>query len=135
MTIDALVKTERRVLQMLNEWSEAAHKPVTLQGLLNQWSRVVDRTESGYDLSLDDYLNDLDSRVLLDHLLAESGPAFGTLLRDQLAPLDTRFIVASEPSVLLRTTNNWRSRVPLKMGHEMRAQLQDLERAQRCRQA
>ena len=41
-----------------------------LKGLMENWERVVDSVDAGYDLTLDDYLNDLDSRQLLEEALA-----------------------------------------------------------------
>ncbi len=41
-----------------------------LEGLIENWESVVDSVEAGYDLTLDDYLNDLDSRQLLEEAFA-----------------------------------------------------------------
>ena len=40
-----------------------------LEGLLLEWERAVAQVESGYPLGLDDYLNDLDGRQLLEESL------------------------------------------------------------------
>jgi len=40
-----------------------------LKGLVENWETVVDSVEAGYDLTLDDYLNDLDGRQLLEEAL------------------------------------------------------------------
>ena len=40
-----------------------------LEGLLGEWERAVAQVESGYPLGLDDYLNDLDGRQLLEESL------------------------------------------------------------------
>ncbi len=40
-----------------------------LKGLIEKWESVVDSVEAGYDLTLDDYLNDLDGRQLLEEAL------------------------------------------------------------------
>ena len=52
-----------------------------LDGLVAEWERVVSEVENGYRLGLDDYLNDLDGRQLLDEVLA-------------IAPLERRRAVA-----------------------------------------
>lgn len=41
-----------------------------LIGLVESWEKVVQSVENGYSLTLDDYLNDLDARQLLDEALA-----------------------------------------------------------------
>jgi len=40
-----------------------------LRGLVENWERVVAQVLEGYDLPLDDYLNDMDGRQLLDNAL------------------------------------------------------------------
>lgn len=40
-----------------------------LRGLVENWERIVEQVLSGYDLTLDDYLNDMDSRQLLANAL------------------------------------------------------------------
>lgn len=41
-----------------------------LRGLVESWEEVVRCVEEGYGLGLDDYLNDLDGRQLLEEALA-----------------------------------------------------------------
>lgn len=45
-----------------------------LRGLVENWERVVDQVVAGYNLTLDDYLNDMDGRQLLANAL-ELAPA------------------------------------------------------------
>jgi hypothetical protein len=40
-----------------------------LPGLVENWERVVESVKRGYNLGLDDYLNDMDGRQLLDEAL------------------------------------------------------------------
>ncbi len=40
-----------------------------LRGLVENWERVVDQVVEGYPLTLDDYLNDMDGRQLLQNAL------------------------------------------------------------------
>jgi hypothetical protein len=59
------------VRELLRERGSAAH--VTeggLPGLLESWENFVRTVEEGYTLGLDDYLNDLDVRQLLEDALA-----------------------------------------------------------------
>jgi hypothetical protein len=40
-----------------------------LRGLVENWERIVDQVLRGYNLTLDDYLNDMDGRQLLANAL------------------------------------------------------------------
>ena len=46
-------------------------------GLVEAWEHAAEQVEGGYPLGLDDYLNDLDGRQLLENLL-EAVPGAGT---------------------------------------------------------
>jgi hypothetical protein len=57
--------------EFLKEKGAASH--VTkggLAGLVENWEKVVSSVQQGYPFSLDDYLNDLDGRQLLEETLA-----------------------------------------------------------------
>ena len=45
-----------------------------LPGLVDAWEKVVQAVETGYVLSLDEYLNDLDTRQLLEGALEFASP-------------------------------------------------------------
>ncbi len=45
-----------------------------LQGLVKSWKSFVKSVEDGYKFGLDDYLNDLDNRQLLEEALAVAPP-------------------------------------------------------------
>lgn len=131
MNLDAILKSYGAVEALLEDWSRAARRPVSLEGLIGQWRRLIDRAEVGYRLSLDDYLNDVEAREMLDKALQASHGELAAELAAALMPLDERFVAATEVSDALGRVSPWSARVPRKMGHEMRAQLQDLERARR----
>ena len=40
-----------------------------LRGLVESWEEVVRSVEEGYSLGLDDYLNDMDGRQLIEEVL------------------------------------------------------------------
>lgn len=40
-----------------------------LRGLVENWERVVEQVSAGYNLGLEDYLNDMDGRQLLQNAL------------------------------------------------------------------
>ena len=51
-----------------------------LHGLASRWEHVVDEVEEGYALGLDDYLNDMDLRDILEGALGvASGADLGTM--------------------------------------------------------
>lgn len=45
-----------------------------LQGLVKNWESFVKTVKEGYEFGLDDYLNDLDNRQLLEETLAVAPP-------------------------------------------------------------
>lgn len=67
----------------------AAH--VTFRGLVGAWANVVEKREQGYGMSIYELANDVDSRVILDRVLARSTSEARRLLIDELRPLDARF--------------------------------------------
>lgn len=70
-----------------------------IQGLVGEWERVVDEVVRGYSLGLDDYLNDVDTRQLIEETMplvpADDGPepmarllVADERMRAQLTPAD-----------------------------------------------
>lgn len=53
-----------------------------LRGLVENWERIVSQVLEGYPLTLDDYLNDMDSRQLLANALELAPPQ----VRDAFLP-------------------------------------------------
>jgi hypothetical protein len=45
-----------------------------LEGLVEKWEDVVQSVEEGYSLGLDDYLNDMDARQLIEESLVVATP-------------------------------------------------------------
>jgi hypothetical protein len=45
-----------------------------LQGLVKSWENLAESVQEGYEFGLDDYLNDLDNRQLLEEALAVAPP-------------------------------------------------------------
>lgn len=48
-----------------------------LRGLVERWEQTVQEIRSGYRLGIDDYLNDMDGRQLIEEIL-QTAPAAGT---------------------------------------------------------
>jgi len=45
-----------------------------LQGMVKRWENLAESVRDGYEFGLDDYLNDLDNRQLLEETLAVAPP-------------------------------------------------------------
>ena len=62
-----------------------------LEGLLTHWQSTVDAVAEGYDLTMTDYLHDLDTRDVLSGVLEQAGLDLGHGVERQLEKLDLRF--------------------------------------------
>jgi hypothetical protein len=73
-----------------------------LEGLIETWETVVTEISHGYDLTLDDYLNDMDGRQLIEEAIPfASTPAHKALIK-KLGRLDKivkTLIVPTEKSL------------------------------------
>jgi hypothetical protein len=70
-----------------------------LEGLIAEWERVAESVEQGYPLdTLDDYLNDLDGRELIEEALEAVPGARGGSLDVRLAAADARIRSALVPA-------------------------------------
>jgi len=61
-----------------------------VEGLLAAWEKTAQQVERGYPLGLDDYLNDLDGRQLLEDVLKEVPEARTPDVADRLHRADAR---------------------------------------------
>ena len=67
-----------------------------IDGMLEQWGRVVEQVEEGYLYTLDDYLNDLDGRQMIHEVLG-AVPSAATRSRGQrLDEFDRRMRAATK---------------------------------------
>ena len=70
-----------------------------LEGLLRGWEATVAAVADGYPLdTLDDYLNDLDGRQILDEALAVAPRAGARRVRRRLDAADARFRALALPT-------------------------------------
>jgi hypothetical protein len=67
-----------------------------LAGLVDAWEQTADQIEVGYPLTLDDYLNDLDARQLIELALRSMPEPRGSLLA-RLRRADARVRAGSVP--------------------------------------
>ncbi len=100
---------------------------IGLDGLIGRWGAVADEVSTGYAGDLDEYLNDLDLRQILDDAVAAVAETRGGLLA-RLRDVDTRFVAHTRPvdthlwGAAGRGDANrswWYFRVPLRMSEEM----------------
>jgi hypothetical protein len=85
-----------------------------LGGLLEQWASIVSAAERGRDMSLDEWLNDMDLRDILAGALAAASPRERRAAALRLDDADQRFRAITVPSGCLwgdeiAATNSWRA--------------------------
>lgn len=68
-----------------------------LEGLVADWEGTAERVERGYALGLDDYLNDLDARQIIEVVLSAMPEPDGPLLT-RLRAADERMRRATVPA-------------------------------------
>lgn len=68
-----------------------------LDGLITAWETTAATIAAGFDLSLDDYLNDLDARQIVEVVLAAIPEPDGPLIA-RLRVVDERVRVATTPA-------------------------------------
>jgi hypothetical protein len=68
-----------------------------LAGLVEGWENIVGAVEAGYMLGLDDYLNDLELRQLLDEAWAVAIPAQRAAYAERIKQADERMKTLVEP--------------------------------------
>ena len=66
--------------------------------LLQRWTKIVASVESGYRLLFDEYLNDMDSRKIIDELATYASESEWDDVEAALPSLDNRFFAATRPT-------------------------------------
>jgi hypothetical protein len=107
-------------------------------GLADRWEAIVDALEEGYDLTLDDWLNDMDLRDILAGALSVAPATLRTAVSAQVAESDRRFLAATLPTggplwgeeIAAEeghdsATQPWFFRRPKRPGPELAGELQD----------
>lgn len=92
-----------------------------VQQALGLWRSCVLEVEAGYHFGIEDYLNDLDSREILDRAMAEGGDEVA-LRRNAVALLDERFVAATDDWPELQATlgsSAWWLRKPKRLSGEL----------------
>ncbi|MBI1764851.1 MAG: hypothetical protein HYR56_25860 [Acidobacteria bacterium] len=87
------------VRELLRERGSVAHViEGGLAGLLESWETLVRTVEEGYTLGLDDYLNDLDVRQLLEDALAVAAVAERKAIVPRLQRADEQMQAQVQPT-------------------------------------
>jgi hypothetical protein len=88
---------------------------------------VVEEVERGYELTLDDYHNDLDLRSLVQDVLGGLQADRSEQVLDQIRGLDARFLAATrEVSDVIATRDRgpWARRLPLRPAGELKEDIE-----------
>lgn len=98
----------------LKRMSLIAHRPFTIDGLLNAWQAFVSEVEIGYQYSVDEYTNDLSTRNLIQRLIDEAPSSARDKIMAAVETVDHRFDEATvEIETPLRDWPfHWWRRVP-----------------------
>jgi hypothetical protein len=84
-----------------------------LDGLLEHWDSLVQAVEEGYDLTFDDYLNDMDLRDILEGALEVASQDERKKAEDRLPALDERF-----RNLTIECAPIWGEKVARENGHD-----------------
>lgn len=69
-----------------------------ISGLTARWARIVAEVERGYDVTLADYLNDMDLRDILEGALEVADPRERARVQHEVDRTDARFHSLTVPS-------------------------------------
>ena len=67
-------------------------------GLIENWEQVIEEVKKGYALTLDDYLNDLDGRQILEEALEIAPKVTGDKIRERVRRADRKMRTVVEPA-------------------------------------
>lgn len=101
-----------------------------LEGLVASWEAIAAQVEAGYPLTLDDYLNDLDVRQIIEVVLRSMPEPDGPLV-NRLRHADARMLSGTVPASRCvwgeggwtRRRNWWYYIVPRSPGPDLKADL------------
>jgi len=104
-----------------------------LAGLVVRWERIADEVARGYQLTLDDYVNDMDVRDIIAGALAVARPDDRQAVEAALAGADQKLLSATIPSPSLQNLENppnsarwWYVRRPRRAGPALTEDLAQL---------
>ena len=117
---DDLERSAAPFLGQVQARSQHAKAP-TVALLIEKWQTFVESVEVGYQLTVYDYTNDLDTRQILHDLQASLPALPAGQLHWLLSPIDRRFLDATRPIGALDPADDqwWSCRVPRKLVGEL----------------
>src|SRR6266853_5852883 len=120
--------SDRQIVStILTGYSSGSSKSrLTLEHLLAQWTRIAERMQSLYDMSLNDFLNDVSTRDVLQELIERLSHTSRTRLAAMLEPIDATFKSGTVEVAYLKGDHWWNHRLPARMGDEMSQQAKQL---------
>jgi hypothetical protein len=83
-----------------------------------RWVNFVSEVESGFQVSIYEYDNDLENRVILEEIIVRLPPSLEERIRNALKPYDQRFFAVTEPRPRRYIVDGpewaaeWRTRLP-----------------------
>jgi len=108
-----------------------------LEGLAALWDEAAASVEGGYSLGLDDYLNDLDGRQLIEDLVQAVPAEIAAEVAGRIAEADRRFRAQTAPAGRClwgagtersrgwsERRNWWYYRIPIVPGEELAGDLE-----------
>jgi len=108
-------------------------EPWTLHGLISAWMGFVCHVSRGYELTIDDYCNDLACRDALQEVIDGCPQRLQTEIERIVKPFDQRFYEATreigKPLIgwrLFGGDKQWRRRIPLMLKEELERDLSSL---------
>lgn len=120
---EALARITER-LRGENGWANF----VTFDRLLQDWSVFVSSLEVGYDTSIYEYANDLDTRAILEAVLSAAPAEIRSRAVTTLQPLDAKFMgatrLARHPVAARPEPADRYRRIPARLGPELRNDLE-----------
>jgi hypothetical protein len=122
------------VMEMRQAGEVAQH--VTLPRLLDSWRGLVEQVEHGYEDSVYEYANDVDSRKILDRVAAGARPEAREALLGWLRPWDERYDQATVRAAAPfhgraerdspYAASPWHRRIPRRLVGILRSDLEDM---------
>lgn len=101
------------VYAAMSELEQRGWRKATVNERVAAWEALVDAVEQGYDMTVDDYTNDLAVREWLDLLRPLVTARVQASLDVRLAPLDARFRSATVPAAKMPGAGDgWFYRLP-----------------------
>lgn len=109
---------------------------VTFYGLLDSWRGLVEQVERGYDESVYEYANDVDSRKILERIARAAPEDAQDALLSWLIPWDERYDRATVRATApfhgradpdsLYAASPWHWRIPRLLVGELKADLKEM---------